>query len=177
MTPMTAEFDVYEVSVQKVPALWGNAQALNTTVPVNEPGAEEKFASVFRGAADERFEDGMESAFSKKLEAVARKYGSRTTEEILARLLADRRMPTSVWAEVMRWLGRADDYLPRESRLWLLERGLSSPAPSVRDGAILGLSSLDDPSAIPYIEQAVHSEVVRELRADMEQVLAQLKKR
>jgi hypothetical protein len=176
ITPMTAESNFYNFSVQRSPAILGSNDDINTTVPINEPFVEALFASTFRAAADERFEDGMDSAFSRNLESVVRKYDSRTAEETLAKLLVDPEMPVGVWAEAMRWLGRADKFLSRESRLWLLEKGLISPSSAIRDGAILGLSSIGDSSAIPYLERAVDTEKIRDLRADMEQVLAQLKK-
>jgi hypothetical protein len=59
-------------------------------------------------------------------------------------------------------------------RLWLLERSLGSLKARIRDGAILGLSSLNDPHAISYLKLAIEQEKCSELRKDMEQVLAQL---
>jgi hypothetical protein len=58
--------------------------------------------------------------------------------------------------------------------LWLLERSLGSRSSRIRDGAVLGLAFLDDAAAIPYLRQVIDREPVKELRADMEQVLAQL---
>jgi hypothetical protein len=175
LTPATAVSNFYGVSIQNRPIVSGDVNISSITAPSSERIAEARFASVFRGAAEERFEDGMESAFSRNLESTVRRYGLKSFE-ILTRLLADPTMPASVWAEAMRWLGRADDALPLQRRLWLLEKGLTSPSASVRDGALLGLSSIDDASAIPYVERAIAVETIGELRADMRQLLAQLRK-
>jgi hypothetical protein len=44
----------------------------------------------------------------------------------------------------------------------------------VRDGATLGLASLNDPQAITPLKQAIEREQIGELREDMQQVLDQL---
>lgn len=59
-------------------------------------------------------------------------------------------------------------------RLWLLERSLNCSQARIRDGAILGLSYLNDPHAISYLKLAIGLEKCTELREDMEQVLEQL---
>jgi hypothetical protein len=149
------------------------ALAVSATVPVRDLEAEARFKAVFQRGRDERFEDGMENEFSQELESLLTAYGSRS-KEILSRLLEDESISEEVWAEAMRWLGRFDDPTSHDARLWLLEKGLSSRSAYVRDGAALGLASLDHPSAIPYLERAIHSENIAELRADMQEVLSQL---
>ncbi len=151
-------------------------QALQTagaTAPLRDTVAEAKFRSVFEQGAEEKFEDGMESEFSRELESLVKAYGA-ASKPILARLLEDASISPAVWAEALRCLGRLDDPASREARLWVLEKGLTSPFLIIRDGAALGLASMDDPSAIPYLQLAVDSERVPELRTDMEQVLSQL---
>jgi hypothetical protein len=59
-------------------------------------------------------------------------------------------------------------------RLKLLEHALFNETIHIRDGALLALSSLDDPGAIPYIQRAIQREEVKPLRQDMEQVLKSL---
>jgi hypothetical protein len=145
----------------------------NSTVPVRDKEAEARFRFVFQRGAEEEFEDGMESEFSRELESLVTIYGS-ASKPILARLLDDAEISPRVWAEALRWLGRLHDPASHEARLWVLEKGLSSMFPIVRDGAALGLSSMDDPAAIPYLQRAVDSEVIAELRTDMEQILSQL---
>ena len=59
-------------------------------------------------------------------------------------------------------------------RLWLLQRCLFCSSPSVRDGALLGLASMDDTSAIYSLRKAIERESYVELKEDMMKVLKQL---
>lgn len=135
---------------------------------------EERFEAVFQRGARELFEDGIESEFIRELEQLVRAYGTQS-QDILTRLFEDDNLSAEVRAEAMRWVGIAEMALPRESRLWLLEKGLTSTSAPVRDGAALGLASMNDANAIPYLERAASTETIDELRASMEQVLTQLK--
>jgi hypothetical protein len=148
-------------------------QSVNTTAPSRNQGAETRFKAAFQRGRQERFEDGMESNFSAELESLVRTYGP-SSKEILAGLLEDNGVSAEVWGEAMRCLGRLDDPASQEARLWLLEKGLTSRSAFVRDSAALGLASMDHPSAIPYLQRAIEAEKIAELRADMNEVLAQL---
>ena len=149
-------------------------QSENPTVLVTDEEAESRFESLFRSARESHFEDGMESQFSRYLTSLVQAYGP-ISKDILARLFEDRRISPEVLSEALRWLGRMEDQPTYGARLWLLEKGLTSPDASVRDGATLGLASMDDPRAIPYLERAIQAEKMTELRHDMEEVLGQLK--
>lgn len=56
-----------------------------------------------------------------------------------------------------------------------LERMLFNPSLRVRGKAVLELSVMDEPKAIPSLRLAIDSETVEELRDDMYQVLEQLR--
>jgi hypothetical protein len=58
--------------------------------------------------------------------------------------------------------------------LWLLEKCLESSSIFVRDGAILGIASLDDPFAISAVRKAIEKEACEGLRQNMQAVLQQL---
>jgi hypothetical protein len=152
------------------------ARTLSATVPARYRDAEKVFEAAFRRGAEERYEDGMESGFSEELESLVRAYGS-DVKDILSRLLEDENVSTKAWSEATRSLGRIDDPSSREARLWVLEKGLTARSATVRDGAALGIASMDDPSAIPYLQRAIEVETVSELRADMQEVLSQLTSR
>jgi hypothetical protein len=129
--------------------------------------------AIFWSAREEFFEDGMESDFSKKLCSVVAKYGSDVIEVITLLIVYDKVCP-EVASESLRWLGRIDHPESYEFRRWLLEKSLTLPSGIVRDGAIIGLASMDDQHAIPYLQQAIKNEPSTELKQDMEQVLEQL---
>jgi HEAT repeat protein len=129
--------------------------------------------ALFGAAKEQNFEDGMESEFSKGLLELVKECGADTIEA-LAPLIIEEKVNPEVASEALRWLGQIEHPVSYRARLWLLERGLRCSSARVRDGAALGLAFLDDPHAIPYLQQAIQQEHVSELRADMEQVLAQL---
>lgn len=134
---------------------------------------DQKILALFEAAKEQNFEDGMESEFSKGLVDVVKNYGVAAIEA-LAPLIIDEKVNPEVASEALRWLGRINHPVSYHRRLWLLERSLRCSSARVRDGATLGLAFLDDPHAITYLRQAIQQEKISELRADMEQVLAQL---
>ena len=134
---------------------------------------DQRITILFEAAKEQDFEDGMESEFSKELVYLIKKYGNAAMETI-ADLIIYERVNAEVASEALRWLGHMDHPMSYHSRRWLLERSLGCSPAMVRDGAALGLASLDDPHAIPYLKQAILRENCSELRGDMEQVLVQL---
>jgi len=139
----------------------------------NTKEVERKVQALFEVAREEFFEDGIESQLSKGLESLVKKHGENAIE-VLANLVINERINAEVAAETLRWLGRISHPSTYSSRLWLLERSLFCSSARVRDGAALGLASLDDSTAIPYLIQAIGREKITELREDMRQVLSQL---
>ena len=129
--------------------------------------------TLFQNAQAVNFEDGMESDFSKELVRLVRQYG-RLAMEVITTLIVNDNVAAEVTAEALRWLGRMDHLPSHHDRLWLLEKCLFSSSVLVRDGAALGLASLDDPQAIPYLQQAIQREKYPSLRGDLEQVRDQL---
>jgi hypothetical protein len=135
---------------------------------------DEQLRRLIRASEDELFEDGMESEFSRSLVRFVRIYGEWTIDA-LTNLIVSEEINPAVAAEALRWLGKIDHPSSYHKRLWLLEKSLGARSHYVRDAAVLGLASMDDPRAIPYLEAAILVESVEELREDMEQVLVQLK--
>lgn len=169
----SAQQVVYANDLQLTSVACQTTPATSATSPTNDSFAVKQFDAVFRRATEERFEDGMESEFSQELESLVRSYGL-SSKGILSLLLADESVSPRVWGEAMRSLGRMDDPTSREARLWILENGLIARSAVIRDGAVLGLASMNDSNAIPYLEKAVRSEKLSGLRADMQEVLVQL---
>lgn len=146
----------------------------NSTAQQEHPeDVDRKIETLFAAAKEQDFEDGMESEFSKELVSLIKKYGNDAMEG-LAYFIVYEKVNAEVASEALRWLGRIDSTRSYHFRLWLLERSLFCSTERVRDGAALGLASLDDPHAIIYLKQAIQWESCTELLEDMEQVLAQL---
>ena len=130
--------------------------------------------SAFEAARDEVFEDGMESGLSRELEALVAEKGTAAVGAIAELVLKEKVEPEAA-SEALRCLGQmehASSYLYRRQTM---EKSLSSLAAIVRDGAALGLASMDDPRAIPYLEKAIEKEELDYLRKNLMQVLEQLK--
>ncbi len=138
-----------------------------------EEAVSQSIVMLFEKARDEFFEDGMESVFSRKLVSLVQEYGNAAVEAI-ASLTFEGKANAEVAAEGLRWLGHMDHPSSYDSRRRLLEKSLFSSSARIRDGAALGLASLDDPAAIPNLGKAIEREPHAELREDLEQVLAQL---
>lgn len=132
-----------------------------------------KTETIFWAAKGEVFEDGMEGAFSRKLSYFVERYSKDALEAITC-LIVYEKVDPEIAGEALRWLGRIAHAESYEYRRWLLERSLSLSSTRVRDGAILGLASMDDKHAIPYLRIAIEKEQCSELKADMELVLEQL---
>lgn len=145
-----------------------------STAPQEEPkDLDLEIRRLFWKAREQVFEDGMESEFSKGLIFLVRRY-SNAAMEVLTHIIVNEKVNTEVASEALRWLGRMEHSASYRYRLWLLERSLLSSSARIRDGAALGLASLNDPHAIPHLKRAIEKEDYAELREDMEQVLAQL---
>ena len=132
-----------------------------------------QIASLFDAAKEEYFEDGIESEFERNLVAIVKNYGQIVVNE-LAYLILNQKVSNEVASEALRCLGSLYHSVTYKFRLWLLEASLLSPSAMVRDGAILGLASLDDRHALPYLKRVIAQELCEELRRNMEQVLDQL---
>lgn len=128
---------------------------------------------MFISGKYEFFEDGMESRFSKGLVSAIEKYGELAIE-IISDLILSEKVSPEVASEALRWIGKIEHNATYENRLYLLEQSLKCSSARVRDGAILGLSFLNDFSAIDSIKKAIQSENIKLLRKNMKQVLEQL---
>lgn len=128
---------------------------------------------LFADAKEEVFEDGVESEFSSHLLALIDEYGEFAMNQIILMAEEDK-VEHEVLAEALRWFGHMEDGVAYSRRRWLLEQNLCAPSVAVRDGAILGLSFLEDLRSAPALERARQLEVHDALRADIEQVLHDL---
>lgn len=130
-------------------------------------------AKLFRSAIGEEFEDGMESDFSRALASVLAVYGDQAVEAIAYLVVFEKANP-EIAAEALKCLGSLNDPDTHSYRRWLLARSLRATSPTFRDGAIVGLAAMDDPVAIPALQNAAEDEQICELRQDMAMVLRQL---
>ena len=129
---------------------------------------------LFSMAENIEFEVGMDNQFSEDLERAIEAIGAPILVEIKGIILNEESSLT-VAAETMRYIGNIESPAYRAERRELLETCLlNSRFAWVRDGAGLGLASLDDPQSIPALEIAIAKESNQELKEDLLQVLEQL---
>jgi hypothetical protein len=145
----------------------------STALPLAEPNVRDEIVELFKSAIDEVFDNDTESDFVRGLRSIILRHGEGAIDA-LAGIVFFPRINEGLAAESFEVLGRMDDPITRNRRLWTLESGLFSNSARIRDAAGLGLASLDDPHAIPYVRKAINEERFDELREDLEQVLKQL---
>lgn len=123
--------------------------------------------------ANEVFESGMESAYSRTLDRLIRRYSNDAVAE-LRRILRQESGESEVREETLVQLGSMEHNPTHQDRLSLLIMCLGSDHISIRDSASLGIAAMDDPSAIPSLRYAINNEKSDRLRRDFELVLEQL---
>lgn len=132
-----------------------------------------RIKKAFEKAEDEIFEDGMESAFSEVLKTIIQSHGLIALNE-LCRVISQEHVNIESGAEVLRQLGLVGHSPSKMYRRDILSRFLESGVLQFRDGASLGLSFLDDPSAIPAVRTAIEKELSIGVKESLEQTLQQL---
>jgi hypothetical protein len=131
------------------------------------------FHTLFNDAREEIFEYGVKTEFSTQLTYLISLYGEKAITALADLLHSEHATIETQW-EALRWLGKIDDPFTRQARRRLLERSLESSLARLRDGALQGLASMDDPDSIPSLKVAIEQEAIPELHEDMLGVLQQL---
>ncbi len=134
----------------------------------------DKVRRLFEEGAGEFFQDGLYSQFARSLLDLLATHGGYALQAIAAYLAADV-AKDDVVSEALRWIADYDDPATIADRGRLLRRSLQNPSPRVRDGAILGLSTMDDPRALPLLEVVRQNEPINELRRLIDAVIDQLR--
>ena len=130
---------------------------------------------LFEQGASEFFHDGVHSNFSRTLLTTLVQHGQAAFRAIADYLFSGNAKPDVV-SEAVRWFADFNDASTLSQRWAILQRTLKDRSPRVRDGAILGFAALDDPRARPLLLEARNLEQISELRALIDQVVAQLKR-
>jgi len=145
------------------------------SLKLDSPDIDLKIEALFQAYGNEDFEDGMDSELISEITASIQTYGTQAIETI-RRIVLEQNLQPQMAFEALRWLGRVSHPESYRSRLFLLETCLGSPSRLMRDGAALGLASMKDSHAIPYLREAVAREKIQDLRKDLETVLSRLEK-
>lgn len=134
----------------------------------------EEIANLFSLATFIDLEPGMTNEFQEGLEEVVERYGAPALSAVES-LILNEEIKSSIAMEALQYIGDTDSSRWHDERRTMLERCLlESQSAWVRDGAGLGLASLDDPRSIPKIEEAISYTTSQALREDLTLVLDQL---
>lgn len=119
------------------------------------------------------FEDGMTTPFSRAVAHSVNVYRLAAVEAIRTGL-AQSILRGEAASDALTWAARSAPPSIADEIRALLEEAIEDPSFIVRDGALLGIASMDDPRSIPAVRQAIAQEPIEELAREMEDVLAQL---
>jgi len=143
--------------------------------PAPKPDLYQEVQEIFRTSRRERFEGGPPADFTRGLARIIERYGEAVLPALKIVLDEWVSYPGLV-GEALRWLGYLNHSPTYERRRWLLVCILLSDASSlIKAEAALGVASLNDPWAIPYVEAAVRREPVDRIRRVMQAILDQLR--
>ncbi len=133
----------------------------------------ERVKEIFCDGESEIFEVGMDNIFSQKLNLMINYFGLLTLRA-LSDLLSNRQANIELLSETMRTVGRNADIKTKNLRFRFLIEGLNHTSSIIRDSASLGLCDMEDPQAIPYLEDAISREKYDSLRNDYKQIIEDL---
>ena len=132
-----------------------------------------RFALFVFKAENERFEDGMGSEFATRVNESIVSYGPIAVaawERVLWRM----ENANETGEELLRQLGLIEHLPSRARRLRVLKDSLKSHDSRIRDAAGLGLSFLDDTSALIALQSAYRRETEGWLKENLKLVIDQL---
>lgn len=135
--------------------------------------AERELGQLLQLFDDQPLEDSVEVEFSRGLERVTQQYGAESVYALGEMYLSGAVGPI-VLSEVLPWLGRVEDSTTHEPRFWFLAYCLRDDHPWVRSRAALGLASMKDSRAIPYLRREAATEQIRLLQARLTKVADEL---
>ncbi len=133
---------------------------------------ESRLEDVFIAASEERFQVGMDSRFSQKLDELCLVNPDFSLQSLMRRMATSSCDP-QVIVEVLEWASRQRGTLGHEVSE-LFKDGLSHSSPLVRDTAALSFADFDEEEALIHLRRALQIENVSELRMDLEALIQSL---
>lgn len=111
----------------------------------------------------QNFEDGVDNEFAAGIRELVTCFGPSAVEAI-SRAHADGLLTPGAMAEALIWLGRMESPPTLEVRFYTMIHALRDQSPQVRQGAVLGISSIEDTRAVPYLAHAAENETLGDLK-------------
>ena len=152
-------------------------QSETSTEPLPIPGhLNEQLIDLYLIANEGLFEDDQIKNFSERLSALVYTYGDATISGLAPFIIGEQASAESA-AATLRCLSHFESPISYNFRIWLVERALQSPSSWTRDAAALALESMDDLTAIPFLQEALSKESNAELRQHFHSVLEYLQRK
>lgn len=136
----------------------------------------EQIADLYNLANDGLVEDEQIRNFSETLLTLLRTFGDATIIEITPYIIGGAASAESA-AETLKCLSHYESLVAYIYRIWIMERALQSPSSWIRDAAASALESMDDPTAIPYLREALSKESNVGLRQYLQTVIEYLSRK
>lgn len=130
---------------------------------------------AFDAANNETFYDGFDSYFSETISRFILAFGVQAIV-IIEEILESNPSASETVEETLRQLGKIVDPHTHAARLALLLRAIGDRNPRIRDAASIGIASLDDPVAIPFLHHAIKTEPSAWVRTNLTLTLQQISK-
>jgi hypothetical protein len=141
----------------------------------NRSAVEEAVTALMTVSAPEELEPGIDTPLIPALYDVVRTHGADAVFELAASIESSE-MDPQLASWVLRWLGRLPDHSTSGARRWLLERGLQSSVPMIRDGAAAGLASLGDPRVLSMLRAAADRERYSRIQRTIGRAIQQIER-
>ncbi len=152
-------------------------QSETSTEPLPTPGhLNEQLVDLYLTANEGLFEDDQIKNFSERLSALVYAYGDATIISLAPFIIGEQASAESA-AATLRCLSHFESPISYNFRIWLVERALQSSSSWTRDAAALALESMDDLTAIPFLQEAFDKEPNVELRQHFQSVLEYLQRK
>ena len=149
-----------------------NQSALEATSPSLVVG--EEVDQLFRAAADDSFEVGMESSLATGIQRIFDLYPSDLLRCLKKKIVEEQSNSDSL-AESLRWAAHQECGLGSNLFVDFFCAALSHSSAVVRDAAALAFAYFDEELATEPIERAAAQELVPALRRDLNDLLDSLK--
>jgi hypothetical protein len=126
----------------------------------------EELDSLFAIARAENFDDPITTRFATDLISIMDNFGNQAIQ-IIRRMIQHKQVVVDIAEQALKIIGMDENRFNHNDRRELLEACLSHNSIWVRNGAIKGISYMDDPKALNSITKALETEKVPELREYM----------
>ena len=150
-----------------------STQPATSVLPLSQPLLGQVKA-LFEQDSEEIFIDGFDSQFGRTLVELVTSSGAEAVHA-LQQVIHDPTTSIEDSEEALRCMGYMADPWTHQERLALLVKAMTSSNLRVRDAASIGIAALDDPAALPSLQEAILREPSIWLRATLEEISAQFK--